>query len=114
MSGLITFALLILLVVLFRVKKINDSWITHLIVNLIFYGFYAFLIYNMQYAPKTDHETDRGLGVALFIIVSWPFLIVYNISSIVYAYKQKQNANLIISIIGLIPVLILITYIGIL
>lgn|SRR5690606_20037919 len=91
-------------------KKIRNSWIFHLIVNMLFYGSY-FMLWKESGQPQINEKNvDKGLGVAFFIFFTTPIFILFNLFFTFYSFKRKLKLISIINIIGFLLCMLNLAY----
>ncbi|WP_310557200.1 hypothetical protein [Flavobacterium sp.] len=97
--------LIFLLFSFYWLNKYKHKISLHLIVNIIMYGFYAFLWWMMYQPYSNPHHGDKGLGFAFFTIFTIPFYLLINIFNVVRNRKRidlKEKKVFNINLVGLI------------
>lgn len=100
--------LALLISLLFR--KIRNNWIFHILVCMLFYGFYG-LIYYYATIPKLEnhHYGDRLMGFVIMIFFTSPIYLLYHLIFILYSKRRNLNKIYLINIIFLVLCLIILS-----
>lgn len=66
------------------------------------YGFYGLLWWNVSQPLRGNHHGDRALGVAIAIIFTTPFYLLFNLIFAYRGYKKDQRKVFFINVLGLL------------
>lgn len=102
--------LIFVIAFLFIIYNFRKIWVLHLLINGLLVFSYIMMLILLNTPQVEGRYTDRGLGVAIFIMFSYPIYLIIALFSIYYFYKNKfANSKKIIytNVIGLIFSIIL-------
>jgi hypothetical protein len=84
--------LMFLAICFFLLIQFHKKISLHLVVNVVMYGFYAFLWWMMYQPYSNSHHGDKGLGFAFMTIGTIPFYLAIN-SYNVFKNRRKLDSH---------------------
>jgi hypothetical protein len=105
--------LIFLVICFFALIKFREKAFLHVFVNLIMFGFYAFLWWMMNQPYTDSHHGDRGLGFAFMTIGTIPFYFTINIFNVLKHRKRLNVRQKNIFYIHLIGLILGLTHLGV-
>lgn len=103
--------LIFLIICLFVLLKFRGNIRLHLLLNLMMYGFYAYLWWMMNQPYNNSRHGDKGLGFAFVTIASYPIYLIINIFNIFINRKKSNSNELIIFYIHIVGLLLCLTHV---